>query len=326
MSELEEEIRRRILAERAVEQTQTPPAASPSVPSASGDDAPSRPYYAPPAPPTNPSFLQHKQQQGGIVGAIATALLLLAKIGAPLFAILAKLKFLLVGLKLLTFGKVLLTFSTMLLSMWAYAHFFGWPFGVGMVLLIFIHECGHALAARLRGIPSTLMVFVPFMGAAVFTKRYGKNIVEDAFIGIMGPMVGTLGALACVAGYGITGSPFWLALAEWGFLVNLFNLTPTVPLDGGWIAPVFSPKLLAFGVILLVFVGWRNPFILVLAALSVPRIIGGWRADPKTQPYYQATASDRWRYGGAYFGLAAFLGVGYMLLRHFLLVHHPVLA
>ncbi len=325
MSELEDEIRRRILAERAVERAEvTPRVPGASAPSPAEPEA--RPYYAPPPPPANPSLLQRKQQKGGIVGAIATLLLLLAKVGAPLFVVLAKLKFLLVGLKLLTFGKVLLTFSTMLLSMWAYAHFYGWPFGVGMVLLIFIHECGHALAARMRGIPSTLMVFVPFMGAAVFTKRSGKNIAEDAFIGIMGPVVGTLGALACVAGYGITGATFWLALAEWGFLVNLFNLTPTVPLDGGWIAPLFSPKLLAFGVILLLFVGWRNPLILVLAALSIPRIIGGWRADPKTQPYYQATSSDRWRFGFAYFGLAAFLGVGYMLLRQFLLVHHPVLA
>jgi len=157
------------------------------------------------------------------------------------------------------------------------------------------------------------MVFVPFMGAAVFRNRLGQNIAEDAFIGIMGPVVGTVGALACILGYMATGSAFWLALAEWGFLVNLFNLTPTVPLDGGWIAPMFSPKLLAFGVILLLVVGWHNPLIWVLGILSIPRIIGGWRADPKTQPYYRAT-------------LAAFLGIGYMALRAYLRAHALALA
>lgn len=272
MSELEDEIRRRILAERSTERPQAP-----------AERVEERPYYSPPPPPANPSFLQRKQQKGGVVGALAGLLLLLAKIGAPLFAILAKLKFLLIGLKLLTFGKVLLTFSSMLLSMWVYAHFYGWPFGVGMVLLIFIHECGHALAARLRGIPVTLMVFVPLLGAAVFRKRYGKNLAESAFISIMGPAVGTVGALACIAGYGVTRSHFWLALAEWGFLINLFNLVPFPALDGSKIVPLFSPK-------------------------------------------QQASSADRWRFGFAYFGLVAFLGAGYLLLRHMSTFIHPVLA
>ena len=78
--------------------------------------------------------------------------------------------------KLLTFGKFLLGGGSMLLSMWVWARFYGWPFGVGIVLLIFIHECGHALAARMRGIPTGIMVFIPLMGAFVTTKRYGKNI------------------------------------------------------------------------------------------------------------------------------------------------------
>ncbi len=329
MSDSEDEIRRRILAERTANGTFVPsPPANNTNPvnnanSAPDSDAP-RPYYVPAPPPKNPSFLQRKQQKGGVAGAIASLLLLLAKVGAPILAVLSKLKFLLVGFKLLTFGKLLLTFSTMLLSMWAYSRLFGWPFGIGMVMLIFIHECGHALAARLRGIPSTLMVFVPFMGAAVFRNRLGQNIAEDAFIGIMGPVVGTAAAVACVGVFAVTGNPLWLALAEWGFVVNLFNLTPTVPLDGGWIAPLFSPKLLLVGVALLFVVGFHNPLIWVLGVLSLPRIIRGWKADPKTQPYYQATKRDRIRYGLAYFGLAAFLAVSYVGLREFMRVHFPI--
>ena len=203
-----------------------------------------RPHYA---APQNPSRLERWKSQGGLLGALASILLVLAKIGAPLLVLLSKLKFLLIGLKLLTFGKLLLTFGSMLVSAWFWAKLYGWPFGVGVVLLIFIHECGHALAARLRGIETGIMVFIPLMGAFVTTKRYGRNIVEDAFIGIMGPIVGTLAGVACLGVYLVTHSEFWLALAQWDFLVNLFNLAPTAPLDGGWITPLFSPKLLAVG-------------------------------------------------------------------------------
>ena len=262
------------------------------------------------------------KSQGGLVGALASILLVLAKIGAPVFVLLSKLKFLLIGLKLLTFGKLLLTSSSMLISMWFWAKLYGWPFGVGVVLLIFIHECGHALAARVRGIPTGIMVFIPLMGAFVTTKRYGQNIVEDAFIGIMGPVVGTLAGVACLGIYLATGAPFWLALAQWDFLINLFNLAPTAPLDGGWITPLFSPKFLAVGAVLLLFVARYNPMIVVLALLSLPRIISGWKADPKTQLYYQATASDRWKFGVAYLGLALFLALSQYSLHTFLHTHH----
>jgi Zn-dependent protease len=338
MNEIEEEIRRRILAERTIggQAADDPngasaPAAANGVgagpqaanTSASTNGAVSdegRPYYAPAATPKNPSFLQRKQQKGGIVGGIATLLLILAKFAAPAIAILAKLKFLLIGFKLL------LTFGSMLLSMWVYAKLFGWPFGIGIVLLIFIHECGHALAARMRGIPPSFMVFIPFMGGLYAAKRGGQNITENAFIGIMGPAVGTLASVVCALIYIPTGSFFWLALAEWGFFVNLFNLAPTVPLDGGWIIPLFSPKLMAFGVVILIIVGFYNPFIWLLGLLSLPRIISGWKADPRTMPYYQTSAADKWKFGIAYFGLAAFLGIGYFLLHNFLISHHPILA
>jgi Zn-dependent protease len=186
------------------------------------------------------------------------------------------------------------------------------------VLLIFIHECGHALAAKMRGNDVGFMLFIPLMGAFVTTKRYGRNIVEDAFIGIMGPIVGTLACVACVGIFFITHAPFWLALASWGFLINLFNLAPTAPLDGGWITPLFSPKLLAVGVVLLLFMARYNWLIVVLALLSIPRIISAWKADPRTQPYYQAQPSDRWKFGIAYLGLALFLALGQYSLNTYL--------
>jgi Zn-dependent protease len=271
-----------------------------------------------------PTLLERWKSKGGILGALASGLLLLAKIGAPVLLVLGKLKFLLFAL--LKF-KLLLGAGSMLVSMWVWALIYGWPFGVGVVLLIFIHECGHALAARMRGIPTGIMVFIPLMGAFVTTKRYGKNIVEDAFIGIMGPVFGTLAGVGCLIVWALspTHSSFWLVLAQFNFLMNLFNLAPTPPLDGGWITPLFSPKLLAIGAVLLLFLVPYNPLILVLALMSLPRIISGWKAKPEDSPYYQATAADRWKFGAAYLGLAAFLALAfYGLHTHLNALPHPV--
>jgi Zn-dependent protease len=243
-------------------------------------------------------LLNRWKSRGGLLGSIATVLLFLFKVGAPLFFVLAKLKF------------FLLAGGSMAVSMWVASMRFGWHLGIGIVLLICIHECGHALAARIRGIPTGIMVFIPLLGAFVTTKRYGKNLEEDAFIGIMGPIVGSIAAALTASVFLIHHDKFWLVLGEWGLFINLFNLLPTPPLDGGWIAPLFSPKLLLLGAFIAVIVGFRNPLIWLLLIMSGPRIISAWRADPKTQPYYQVSFAAKWKYGVLYFGLAALLALG----------------
>ncbi len=299
----------------APEQTPPGPAFSPYY-----AQTPAAPEYAY-APQSPPGLLQRWKAKGGVLGGIASFLLLIAKVAVPVLGLLAKFKFLAIG------AKLLLGSGSMLLSMWVWGLIYGWKFGVGIVLLIFIHECGHATAAKMRGIPTGIMVFVPLMGAFVTTGRYGKSIVEDAFIGIMGPVFGTLAGLGCLVLYAVTPghSPFWLALAQVNFFMNLFNLAPTAPLDGGWITPLFSPKLLAVGAVLLLFLARYNPLIIVLALMSLPRIISGWKAKPEDSPYYQATAADRWKFGAAYLGLAAFLAVlGYSVHSYLGTIPHPV--
>jgi Zn-dependent protease len=145
-------------------------------------------------------------------------------------------------------------------------------------------------------------------------KRSGRDILEDAFIGIMGPVFGTIGGLACVGIYYLTKAPFWAVLAYINFSINLFNLLPMAPLDGGWIVPVFSPKLLAAGIVLLFIVAPHNPMIWFLAILSIPRVIGAWTAKPETQPYFRVESSVRWRWAGYYLGLAAALALCNLLL------------
>ncbi len=320
MNETEQELQSRLLAGRTADG-----GTRPSLPPA---DLPPSPYYAgpgqappPPAPSGPPSLLERLKAKGGVLGTLASALLVLAKFAAPVLAVAAKFKFLLVA------GKLLLGGGSMLLSMWVWGLVYGWQFGVGIVLMIFIHECGHAVAARMRGIPTSIMVFVPLMGAFVTTGRGGKSITEDAFIGIMGPVFGTVAGLGCLVLYAVTPghSPFWLALAQVNFFMNLFNLAPTPPLDGGWITPLFSPKLLAVGAVLLLFLARYNPLIIVLALLSLPRIISGWKAKPEDSPYYQATTTDRWKFGAAYLGLAALLAVlSYMVHSQLSVIPHPI--
>ena len=273
-------------------------------------------------PPRPPSFLERTKAQGGVLGGIASILLALLKIGAPLLAFLSKFKFLAFILK----SKVLLTVGTMFLSIWLEAKIFGWPFAVGIVFSLLIHECGHAVAGYLVGRPFSGMIFIPFMGAAVFRKMGGRNVAEDAFVAIAGPVAGALGGLAFLAVWFFTGAPILLALASFGFFINLLNLLPTLPLDGGWIVPVFSPRLLAVGLVLMVVtmvvMQFINPFLWVMVILSIPRVIAGWKANTDS-PYFKASPRDRWVYGIAYLALAGFLAAGHLWAHQVGQSHRP---
>jgi Zn-dependent protease len=240
-------------------------------------------------------------KQRGILGWLVGAGVIIMKTISPILLVLGKLKF------------IMITFGSLVISAWAYSTRFGWAFAVGFVLLLLVHESGHAIASRIKGYATGPMVFIPFFGAFV-AGAGGRSVEEDAFIGIMGPVFGTIASVVCVILFFLTSYQLFLGLAYFGFLLNLFNLFPTPPLDGGWIAPLFSPKLLAVGVVagiacaLLFRV--NNPMIYVFGLLSLPRIIGGWKANPEIQPYYQVTSAAKWKYGLLYLGLVLFLVAG----------------
>ena len=161
-------------------------------------------------------------------------------IGAVLLAFVLKFKFIwlfLLQFKWIAIGaKFLLSFGTLFLSIWAWALFFGWTFAAGFVLLIFVHEMGHFAVARAYRLPVSLPVFIPFFGAAVAIKNLPRESKTSAVISLAGPLVGGLGALGCFAIGTQTGGAFWYALASTMFFINLFNLLPIVPFDGGWVA------------------------------------------------------------------------------------------
>lgn len=228
----------------------------------------------------------------------------LAAIGAGLVAVMAKFKFLLVFLK---------SGGTMLIAMWVYALFFGWRFAAGFVLLIFVHECGHLLAARWFGLKVGAPVFLPFMGAIIALKEAPRDAWVEAVVGIGGPVLGAIGAFVCLGVYFFTDDLLFRALAYTGFWLNLFNLTPILPLDGGRISSAISPWLWVAGVAVLsaVLPYHFNLFVLLIVLLSVPRV---WRTlrhpTVRNAEYYQVAPLRRWTMSVLYFGLAALLGLG----------------
>jgi len=222
-------------------------------------------------------------------------------------------KLLLLLLKGAKLGKLALTGGTMLLSVFAYALLFGWRYAAGFVALIFIHEMGHYVAARQRGLDVGAPTFVPFVGAWIALKDMPHDAETEAYIGMAGPLAGSLGALACYFVARATGSDLLFALAYAGFFLNLFNLIPVSPFDGGRISAVISPRLWLLGAPLLVgLFFWRpSPLLILMAILAAPKVMEALRGfnSPEQRAYYLADAETRLTYALLYLGLAAFLAI-----------------
>jgi Zn-dependent protease len=216
-------------------------------------------------------------------------------------------------LKALKFGKLLTSGGTMLLSIAVYAWMFGWWYAVGFVGLLFVHEMGHYLAARRRGLDVGLPTFIPFVGAWIQLKQMPHDAETEAYVGMAGPLVGTLGALVCFYAGRATGSPLLLALSYSGFFLNLFNLIPLAPFDGGRVSAAISPKLWLLGVPILValFFYRPSPLLILMAVLAFPNVMKALRGTEteEERAYYTVSPEARLGYAAAYLGLAAFLAI-----------------
>jgi Zn-dependent protease len=216
-------------------------------------------------------------------------------------------------LKALKFGKFLTTGGTMALSVAAYAWVFGWAYAVGFVALIFVHEMGHYVAARRRGLAVGMPTFIPFVGAWIALRDLPHDAETEAYIGLAGPLVGSVGALVCFYLARSMHSPLLLALAYSGFFLNLFNLIPLSPFDGGRVSAALSPRLWLVGAPILValFLYHPSPLLILMAVLALPSVMKAWRGPQTAEEhrYYAVTAETRVSYGVVYLGLAAFLAV-----------------
>jgi Zn-dependent protease len=223
-------------------------------------------------------------------------------------------KLLLLALSGAKFLKLLTSGGTMLLSLLVYAFVYGWRYAAGFIALLFVHEMGHYVAARRRGLAVGLPTFIPFVGAWIELKDMPHDAETEAHIGLAGPLVGSIGALACFFVAREWHAGWLLAVAYAGFFLNLFNLIPLSPFDGGRITAVLSPRVWLLGVPALValFVWRPSPMLIIMAVLAAPQVLKAWRwrsDSPEAAPYYAVPVSVKWEYGLMYLCLIGFLAV-----------------
>ena len=272
-------------------------------------------------PPTR--VKSEKAKRSKLYAAIVFIVGLALKFKWVLVFALTKVKALFMALSFLKFGALLKTGLSMIVCIWAYALNWGWAFAAGFVLLIFVHEMGHAIALRYFGIKSGVPVFIPFVGAFIAMKELPNNVRIEAWTGIAGPLLGTAGAVLCWGVALYTGNMFWYALAYTGFFLNIFNLIPISPLDGGRTVAAISPRIWIFGFIgiLLLFLQSFNPILLFILLISGGKALSQWRKkeamdEEGYEEYYRVSPLTKIAISGVYFGLIGFLAVG-MSLTHF---------
>ena len=209
--------------------------------------------------------------------------------------------------------KVFTTAGTMLVSVGAYALLWGWRFALGFVLLLFVHELGHVLELRRQGIPASAPLFIPFLGAVVGMKQMPPNAWKEAQVALAGPILGSLGAAAVWVAGEAYDSDLLVALAFTGFLLNLFNLLPIVPLDGGRAVAALHPALWAVG--LLALVGLTilapNPILILVLVVGGLELWRRWRERHVAAQagYYRIEPWQRVAVAVTYVGLAVLLAL-----------------
>jgi Zn-dependent protease len=279
-------------------ETQPPPLTFHDVAEQQGEQRDHYPETFKPEPTERPTVIRRAGT------AIAAVVIAIVKFGA-------KLKVLLVALPKL---KILSTSATMLVSVAAYSLIWGWQFALGFVLLLLVHEMGHVIQLRREGVPASAPLFIPFLGAVVGMKQAPKDAAVEARVGLAGPVLGSLGCLVPLALYEETGNNLFRALAFTGFFLNLINLLPVLPLDGGRAMAALSPAMWAIGFVLLagIMLVYPTPIALLILLFGGLETYRRWklRRSPESQRYYRVKPATRLAIAVVYIGLAAALGVG----------------
>jgi Zn-dependent protease len=225
---------------------------------------------------------------------------------AAKFGVLGKAFLLFKGLAVLVKFKA---FASMILSVGFYAMFWGLPFALGFVVLMAVHELGHVAALRAQGVKPSAPMFIPFVGAYVATKEAPRSIAHEAWVALAGPVAGAVGSMVCLELAEISGSMLLRALAYTGFLLNLFNLLPALPLDGGRVAGALHPGLWIAGIVVAVGVlVWRpSPVLGFVLVMGLIEAVRRWREHRSgvTHDYHRVMPTVRAQIAGAYVAVAA---------------------
>ncbi|MBI2632769.1 MAG: hypothetical protein HYW78_00040 [Parcubacteria group bacterium] len=175
-------------------------------------------------------------------------------------------------LKLLKFTKPIITFFSMAFSALVYSFFLTPWFAVGFTIMLFVHEMGHIVAMRIKGMPTPGPVFIPMLGAVIFAPEF-KSKKDEAFVGFAGPLVGGLAAVALFGLWAILPqkSELLLLISYTAVFINLFNLLPIRPLDGGRTTQIIGEwfKYIGLAVLLLFSLYIRQPMVLLIWILVI---------------------------------------------------------
>ena len=249
---------------------------------------------APPAP--EPAAPDQRPWWRRFLSLLVVGGLLALKFGKPLLLLLPKL-------------KILTTSATMLVSIVAYSFLWGWKFAIGFVLLLLVHEMGHVIQLRREGIEASAPMFIPFLGAAVMAKSLGEDATAEARVGLAGPILGTLGCFALLPLALGSDEGFWDALVFTGLFLNLFNLLPVVPLDGGRAMAALSPWMWFVGLFVMTVVTFAipNPILILILLLAAYETYRRWKArkagGEEVASYYKVKPAHRLAILAVYLGL-----------------------
>jgi Zn-dependent protease len=268
---------------------------------------PDGPQPSPEPRPLGPAFRpppqEERSRRRGKLGAALAAIV----------AVLAKFKSILLLLPKL---KLLTTAGTMFVSFAAYTLIWGWQFAAGFVVLLLVHEMGHVIQLRREGVKASAPMFIPFLGAVISARSLGDNALAEARVGLAGPILGSIGSAACILIWHATGNDLFRALAFIGFFLNLFNLLPVLPLDGGRAMAAMAPWMWFVGfaaMIPLLFV-FPNPIFLLILLFAAMETWRRWKlrkaGGAEQQAYYKVKPLDRALVAVVYLSLIALLVAG----------------
>jgi Zn-dependent protease len=281
------------------------PEAMPSpAPPAADDRYPARPPE--PAEPAEPPAWHARARR--VLGPFAVLLIFGVKW-------IAKLKILLLALPKIGFLKVALLGAT---NLWFYALFWGWQIAAWVIVLLLVHELGHAIAYKAFGLGVARIGFVPFLGAYAMSKTAPESAWVNALCALAGPFIGGIGC-GVLWWYGHqSGSDLMSAAATLGFLLNLFNMVPVVPFDGGVAAGAIHPYVWFVGIFGLTVAALRFPNVILFLFLGIAlwqaySLLKRYRAgDEATLRFYHSvTPRQRIVIAVLYFGIAALLAAGF---------------
>jgi Zn-dependent protease len=274
-----------------------------------------------------------EKTKNGVLGSLGILGVLAFKFKLYIFA----------GLKALTFLKVGWLLSP-LLSIGFYALLFGWPYAFAIMLLLFVHEMGHWIWMKALHLEPKAPVFIPGLGAYVAMTKLPPDQTTHAWVALAGPLVGGVGSAALFWG-GINTDNHWMTAAgSTGFFLNLLQLVPAKPLDGGFVIQAVSRWLLVpgTGILFAVSVAFKSPLLLIISVISLFSLVSdfmrrnrgagstsyGGSSNVATLPggmqlQTPASAPQRVIIATAYLGLAGMLGYLYWLSTNALISFVP---